>query len=66
MKKFAEEYKDKCKVLKINIDKNPKVSKDLNVKGLPTFILFKKGEEVNRLASSQSEDSLRNIINEVL
>jgi len=64
LQKLSEEYKGKCKVLKINVDKNPQVSKDLNVKGLPSFILFVNGEEEKRLVASQPESSLRNLVEE--
>lgn len=66
LKKLSVEYHEKCQFFKINIDKNPTISNEFNVKGLPTFILFNKGKEVNRLVSSQSEDNIRNLINEVL
>lgn len=31
-------------ILKVDVDKNPDVSKQFNIQGVPTLILFKKGE----------------------
>jgi thioredoxin 1 len=34
------------RILKIDVDKNPSVSTKFKIRGVPTFILFKKGEIV--------------------
>lgn len=34
---------------KINIDNDPSLTKDFHVLSVPTFILFKKGEEIWRM-----------------
>ncbi len=41
----AEEYKDKLIVAKINIDENPDTPAKYNIRGIPTVILFKDGED---------------------
>jgi thioredoxin 1 len=40
----ATEYQDKLTVAKLNIDENPKTPQRLNVRGIPTLILFKNGQ----------------------
>ena len=35
---------DKVTIIKIDVDKNPEVSSQFQVQGVPTLILFKKGE----------------------
>jgi thioredoxin 1 len=40
----ADQYKDKLKVCKLNIDENPGTAPQYGVRGIPTLIIFKNGE----------------------
>ncbi len=40
---IAEEYKDKVKVAKLNIDENPATPPKYGIRGIPTLMLFKGG-----------------------
>lgn len=40
---FASEVKGKIKVIKVDIDKNPMAAQKYHIKGVPTFILFHRG-----------------------
>lgn len=40
---IAEEYKDKVKVAKLNIDENPSTPPKYGIRGIPTLMLFKGG-----------------------
>ena len=44
LNEIADEYKDKLKIAKLNIDENPKTPLRFNVRGIPTLILFKNGQ----------------------
>lgn len=46
LEEISNEQKDKVAVVKINSDENPELSKALNLQGLPTLFLYKKGEMV--------------------
>lgn len=41
---IANEYADRVKVGKLNVDENLNVTSRYNIKGIPTLLLFKKGE----------------------
>lgn len=44
LKEVKAELKDELKILKIDVDKNPKVSQAYAIQGIPTLILFKEGK----------------------
>jgi thioredoxin 1 len=41
---IAQNYKEKLKVLKLNVDENMKTSAKFGVRSIPTLLLFKGGE----------------------
>lgn len=55
---IAEEYAGKLRVAKIDADANPDVITRYGVMGMPTLILFKNGEEVERVAGFKSKDKI--------
>ncbi|HVM16462.1 MAG TPA: thioredoxin [Gaiellaceae bacterium] len=42
--RIAEERKDELKLVKVNIDENPRLAQAYGVMSIPTMILFKDGE----------------------
>lgn len=46
---LAEEYKDKVVIGKVNVDENNQLAGQFGVMSIPTVILFKNGEMVDRL-----------------
>ena len=44
LKQIISQIGNSARILKIDIDKNPAVAAKYNVRSVPTFILFKKGE----------------------
>lgn len=58
LKEVASEIDDKARVIKIDIDKNPKLANQLQVKGVPTLILYKKGEQLWRQSGLMSKHQL--------
>jgi thioredoxin 1 len=61
----AEQYGDGAKVLKFNIDLDPNVAVRYKVRGIPTLILFKDGQEAGRLVGSQDKDQITTLIDSV-
>jgi thioredoxin 1 len=62
----AEENEGKVKVLKINVDENPLTPAQYGVRGIPTLILFNKGEIVDRIVGSQPKGSVDNLLKKVI
>ena len=66
MKPILEELRtlmgDNLRILKIDVDKNPAISSSLNVSGVPTLILYKKGQIVWRQSGVVPAKQLQSII----
>jgi thioredoxin 1 len=60
VKQLAEEWGDRVKVLKLDVDDSPQVAQDYDVMGVPTLILFKSGKAVERVTGFQPKDRLAN------
>lgn len=53
--KFADQYKDKVKVGKVDTGDNIQVAMKYGITAIPTVILLKGGEEVGRIRGLQPE-----------
>ena len=58
IKQLAEEWQGKVKVVKCDADQNPNVLVNYGIMGLPTVMLFKSGEMVERASGYQPKDKL--------
>jgi thioredoxin 1 len=47
MDKIADDYKEKVTVAKVDIDANPTIPAKFGIRGIPTVILFKDGQQVD-------------------
>ncbi|PPR49628.1 MAG: Thioredoxin [Alphaproteobacteria bacterium MarineAlpha5_Bin5] len=47
LEEIAVAYEKKIKILKINIDENPKIPQKYGVRGIPTLMLFNQGNIVD-------------------
>jgi len=59
IEELAGEYGGAVKVGKINIDDNPGPAQTYGVMNIPTLLLFKKGEVVDRFVGVQSKAKLQ-------
>ena len=49
---------ESVRVLKIDVDKNPAIATKLNVRGVPTFVLYKSGNVVWRQSGGMDLNTL--------
>ena len=60
--KLKAEMGSQVRVLKIDVDKNQEVAAKFKVRGVPTFVLFKKGEILWRQSGGMDLTTLKNKI----
>ena len=58
----ADKLGDKLKVIKIDTDRNQQVASRFEIQGIPTFILFKKGQAVWRSSGAMPRKQLQDAI----
>ena len=66
VEELAEEYKDKIKVAKLNVDDSPKTATSHGVRSIPTLMLFKDGKLEDTLIGLVPKDRLEDFIKKVL
>ena len=63
---IAENYGDKIKVCKLNVDENQKTAMQYGIKGIPTIIFFKNGQVVEQSVGLVPKDYLEDLIKKVI
>jgi thioredoxin 1 len=58
IKQLADQWEGKVKVVKLDVDENPQIAMDYTVMGVPTLMLFKQGQPVERVTGFQPKDRL--------
>ncbi|HEY0276044.1 MAG TPA: thioredoxin [Paenirhodobacter sp.] len=59
LEELAEEYGDKIKIAKINVDENPDSPAQLGVRGIPALFMFKGGEVVSNKIGAAPKAALK-------
>jgi thioredoxin 1 len=60
---LAEDYAGKAIIGKLDVDKNPSTSMQYGVRSIPTLIIFKNGQEVERIMGVQPKAALQAQLN---
>jgi thioredoxin 1 len=55
---IAEQFADRAKVGKLNVDQNLSVTGRYNIRGIPTLLLFKNGQIQEQVVGATSKDVL--------
>jgi len=54
----ADQYSDRAKVGKLNVDESPSVATRYDIRGIPTLLLFKNGEVQEQVVGATSRDNI--------
>ncbi len=64
LQEVAGEIGERASIVKIDVDRNQALAAQMQIAGVPTFILFKNGEIMWRQSGMQSAHQLTNVINQ--
>ena len=58
VEELATEYEGKIKIGKMNVDHNPKIPMKYGVRSIPTLLVFKGGEAVDKIVGAVPKTNL--------
>jgi thioredoxin 1 len=59
IKQIAQDFKGKLTVIKVNVDEKPQLAAQYRIQGIPTLMLFDKGEVTWRISGALPYDQLK-------
>lgn len=66
MDKMAEQYADKVKIYRINIDEEPELAKNEQIEVIPTMVLYSGGKALGSIVAPESKAQVEAFIMEKL
>jgi thioredoxin 1 len=63
---LAAQYEGQVKVVKLNTDDSPGVASQYGIRSIPTIILFKQGQPIDRVVGAVPKTTLANTIDKHL
>ena len=62
----AREYAERAKVGKVNVDENQSVASRYNIRGIPTLLLFNRGQVQEQIKGATSKDAIVKMLEKYL
>lgn len=66
VKDLADQYGDKVKIVKMNIDENPSTPAKYGVRAIPTILAFRDGEVVEMLQGARPKGDFEEMVRKLL
>ena len=66
LEQLAGEYAGRIKIVKLNVDENSATASQFSVQSIPTILLFKNGQMVNRLVGALPKGEIEKQIHSIL
>jgi thioredoxin 1 len=63
---LAHDYEDRVLIAKLDTDNNPQISIQYGVMSIPTLIMFKDGQEVERVVGARPKQALQEWIDNAI
>ncbi len=64
--KLSNEYEGRLKFGKLNVDENQQIAGQFGIQGIPTMMVFKDGNIVDRIVGAMPEPMLKQRIDHIL
>lgn len=62
VEQVAADYEGKANIYKMNVDENMNVPQRFGIRGIPTLILFKNGQEQERIVGAVSREAIAKVV----
>jgi len=66
LEELAQEFNGKVKIVKMNVDENPKTPPQYGIRAIPTLIIFKGGEVAEQITGVVPKDQLKSTLDKVV
>jgi len=66
VKDLADQYGEKVKIVKMNIDENPSTPAKYEVRAIPTVLAFRDGEVVEMLQGARPKSAFEEMVKKLL
>jgi thioredoxin 1 len=63
---IAEEYEGRVKVMKMNVDQNALIPSKFGIRSIPTLVLFKDGQMVDRIVGAVPKTAVETLLKKVV
>ncbi len=63
---MADEYGDRLKIAKLNIDQNQQVTNQFKIRGIPTLMIFADGKVQGMKVGAMTKNALKAFIDETI
>ncbi|HCW7790483.1 TPA: thioredoxin [Staphylococcus aureus] len=66
LEELAADYEGKADILKLDVDENPSIAAKYEVMSIPTLIVFKDGQPVDKVVGFQPKENLAEVLDKHL
>lgn len=64
MEELSEEYDGKAKICKVNVDEEGELAAKFRIMSIPTIMLYKNGEMIERIVGARSKDEFKKLLDQ--
>ena len=66
LEELQKEVGEKAKILKLNVDENPQTAQEYGITSIPTLLIFKDGEILDRNVGAGTKEHYKNLLDKQL